>query len=187
MIKINLIAERKKKKEKKEKKAEVRVPSKLPVAIIGITFITLLGAVALFFYLQSEVSSLKSQSESNKITINDLQKKITETKKYEALNKEINQRSNVIETLRNSQSVPVKILDIVSRKVPEGVWLSALTYKVNAVGLEGYAFTNIEIVSYVENLKKSEDFTDVYLEESKQVEIEKVLVYKFKLRFNVKV
>jgi len=46
---------------------------------------------------------------------------------------------------------------------------------------------NIDIVSYVENLKKSVNFTDVYLEESKQVEFEKVPVYKFKLNFKVKV
>ncbi|MBT9139292.1 MAG: hypothetical protein DDT31_01876 [Syntrophomonadaceae bacterium] len=74
-----------------------------------------------------------------------------------------------------------------SAAIPEGVWLSSMTYKENGVRLEGYAFTNIEIVTYVENLKRSENFIDIYLEESKQVEFEKVQVYRFNLNFKVKV
>lgn len=54
------------------------------------------------------------------------------------------------------------------------------------MNLEGIAFTNDDIVAYIENLKRSGDMADVYLEESRESEIEKVKVYRFKLKFNVK-
>lgn len=180
MIRINLLAEKKKKK-----RAKGLANFLVAIIIVSGTALLIMGLVS--FLLKSSVSKLKVQSESNKAKLTDLNRKINEVKKYEKLNKEIEQRNAIIETLRKNQAVPVKILDDVSTVMPEGIWLASMSYKDNGVGLEGYAFTNIDIVSYVENLKKSVNFTDVYLEESKQVEFEKVQVYKFKLNFKVKV
>lgn len=180
MIKINLLAEKKKKK-------RVKGPESFLVAIILVSSVTLIvmGLVALL--LLSSVSRLRTESESNKAKMAELIRKINEVKRYERLNKEIEQRNALIESLRKNQAAPVMILDNVSATLPEGLWLASLTYKEGGVVLEGFAFTNIDIVSYVENLKKSTGFTDVYLEESKQVDFEKVQVYKFRLNFKVKV
>jgi len=179
MIRINLLAEKKKKK--------IKGPASFLVTIgiaSGAAFLVM-GLIT--FVLTSMASNLRKQSESNKAKLTELTRKINEVKKYEKLNKEIEQRNALIETLRKNQAVPVRILDNVSTAIPEGIWLASMTYKDNGVALEGYAFTNIDIVSYVENLKKSANLTDVYLEESKQVEVEKVQVYRFKLNFKVKV
>ncbi|WP_333654246.1 PilN domain-containing protein [Dissulfurispira sp.] len=180
MIRINLLAEKKKKK-------RVKGPASFLVAIIIVSGAALIVMGLVTFLFKSSVSKLKAQSESNKAKLTELNKKINEVKKYEKLNKEIEQRNALIETLRKNQAVPVRILDDVSTVMPKGIWLASMTYKDSGVGLEGYAFTNIDIVSYVENLKKSVNFTDVYLEELKQVEFEKVQVYRFKLNFKVKV
>jgi type IV pilus assembly protein PilN len=180
MIRINLLAEKKKKK-------RVKGPASFLVAIIIVSGAALIVMGLVTFLFKSSVSKLKAQSESNSTKLTELNKKINEVKKYEKLNKEIEQRNALIETLRKNQAVPVRILDDVSTVMPEGIWLASMSYKDNGVGLEGYAFTNMDIVSYVENLKKSVNFTDVYLEESKQAEYEKVQVYKFKLSFKVKV
>ncbi|MBI3592921.1 MAG: PilN domain-containing protein, partial [Nitrospirae bacterium] len=139
------------------------------------------------FWFKSMVSQLRAQSESNKTMIADLSKKINEVKKFEKLNKELELRAGLIETLRKNQSVPVRILDEVSNIIPEGVWLNSLAYKDNGVSLEGTAFSNIDIVSFVDNLKRSVNTMDVYLEETREADIEKVKVYRFKINFKVKV
>jgi len=41
------------------------------------------------------------------------------------------------------------------------------------------------VVAYVDNLKNSRKFSDVFLQESKQAEVEKIPVYFFKLTFKV--
>ena len=116
-----------------------------------------------------------------------LAKKINEVKKYEQLNKDLEGRSKLIESLRKTQSIPVWILDHLSSVIPEGVWLNSVSYVGDGVSLEGVAFTNQDVVSYVENLKRSGNITDVYLEETRESEMEKVKVYRFKLNFKIKV
>ncbi len=180
MIRINLLSEKKKKK-------KIRGAQHLIATSAAIAAAALVLMIAALFYLQYRVSNLKEKAESNKIVIADLNRKINEVKKYEQLNSEIEEKTNIIEVLRKNQSVPVIIMDEVSSLLPQGVWLNSLMYKDGGVTLEGHAFSNLEIVAYVEKLKKSYYLSDVYLEESRQVEVEKVFVYKFKLNFRMKV
>jgi hypothetical protein len=56
----------------------------------------------------------------------------------------------------------------------------------NNISMDGYGFTNSEIVVYVENLKASPLFTEVYLQESKSMEKEKISGYMFKLTCKTK-
>lgn len=181
MIKINLLVEKKKGKKKPRGPANFLIP----IAIVSGVAVLLMSAVALLFVLQ--ISQLKQQRDANKGALEKLAVKINEVKKFEQLNKDLEQRAAVIEMLKKNQAVPVMILDEVGSIMPEGIWLSSLAYKDNGVSLEGFAFTNIDIVSYIDNLKKSGSFSDVYLNESTEAEVEKVKVYKFKLNFRVKV
>ncbi|MBA4348815.1 MAG: hypothetical protein C0415_02360 [Thermodesulfovibrio sp.] len=184
MIKINLLPEEKKKRKKKK---EAKPYPKILVTIGSVTLFTFLLAGAGVYLLKLNISQLTKQTESNKAAIANLKKKTEEVKKYEKLNKDFEQRNNLIESLRKNQSVPVRILDDVSAMIPEGVWLNSMNYKDKDVVIEGHAFTNIDVVAYVANLKRSVNITDLNLDESRQTEVEKVSVYKFKLSFKVKV
>ncbi|HTZ17934.1 MAG TPA: PilN domain-containing protein [Dissulfurispiraceae bacterium] len=190
MIRINLLSERKLKKQKKVQQLvvgeEKRGPAFLKIIAI-VTGITIVIMASVIFFLKSNVSDLKAESANNQAKIADLKKKIDEVKKYETLNKAIQQKSALIETLKKNQSVPVRLLDDISKLLPDGVWLSAVSFNNPQVTLEGVGFTNMDIVSFVENLKKSDSFLDVYLEETKQATVEKTDVYNFKLNFKVKI
>lgn len=183
MIKINLLPEAARKVKKKKAKG----PSSYMLLLAGIPLVTLLVMGGGTFYLKAEVSKLKDQSEANKAVVASLAKKISEVKKYEQINKDLEQRSKLIETLRKSQSIPVWILDHISSVIPEGVWLGSLTYIGDAISIEGVAFTNQDVVTFVDNLKRSANITDVYLEETRESDVDKVKVYRFKLNFKVKV
>lgn len=181
MIRINLLTEKRKKR--KEIKKETNFLLKIGIFTLG-SFLIFLGIT---IYLRFSLSQLKKEAETNKAIIAELQRKILEVKRYEELNKEIIRRSSVIETLRKNQSIPVKILNEISLALPDGVWLSSLNYKEDGSDLDGYAFDNSNIVTYVEKLKGLEILKDVYLVESKEAEVEKTKVYNFKITFNVKV
>lgn len=180
MIRINLLPE-------KKKRRRVRRARYYFILCGIITLTTLLIAVATTYYIRASISSLKSERDANNATIASLSKKISESKKYEQLNKEISQRNALIENLRSNQALPTKMLNNVAMALPEGVWIGSLVYKDEGVDIEGYAFTNISVVTYVENLKRYSDLTDVYLVESKEAELETVRVYKFKIVFKLKV
>ncbi len=184
MIKINLLAE----KRAKKKEVKVTTPArKFLTTILVVALATLLVMLGINYYFSYSKDELKKQSANNKTQIELLQKNIQDVKKFESLNASTEQKTNLIEKLRKHQSVPVRILDEISAILPEGVWLSSLLYKENNVIIEGFAFTNPDIVSYVDNFKGSAIIADVFLEESKQEEVNKIPVYKFKLNFKVKV
>ena len=93
----------------------------------------------------------------------------------------------IIERLKKNQIVPLRLLDEVSEMLPKGVWLNDLQDKGGLVSIEGYAFSNSDLVSYVQNLKGSEYLTNVMLVESRQAVLGEISIYKFKLTFRVQV
>jgi Tfp pilus assembly protein PilN len=64
--------------------------------------------------------------------------------------------------------------------------LTSLTEKTGQVNLEGTAFSNNEVVRFIDNLKAEPFFTEVMLLESKQAKVENIDVYQYKLQFKVK-
>lgn len=177
MIRINLLPVKRKKK-----------PKPLPSFVVTSTFITLLVIFILgylFYYYNSRLAEAKSRFETNKQKIEELKKRIKEVEDFEKLNKTIEERNQIIEQLRKSQNIPVVMLDELSKALPNGVWLRSLTFLGNSLSIDGYGFTNSDVVAYVDNLKSSKVFTDISLQESKQVEIEKIPLYQFKITMKV--
>jgi|WetSurMetagenome_2_1015567.scaffolds.fasta_scaffold00686_13 type IV pilus assembly protein PilN len=191
MIRINLLAERK--QQNKPKKAEIVVsaegrkslalPVLLAIIIAGTCFVVGLA----YFLLNMNVEGLTSEYSDNTAKIAEYKKKIEEVKKYEELNKAIEARTNLINSLKKSQATPVRLLDDISKLLPDDVWITSVTYNSPQAVVGGVAFTNNEVVAFVDSLKKSADYTDVYLEESKQGTVDNVDVYIFKLNFRTRI
>jgi type IV pilus assembly protein PilN len=178
MIKVNLLPIKRKKKAKP-------LPSFLIATVIVTVIVCIIMAYLSFFY-SSRLSSRKAQFATNEKKIAELKAKIKAVEDFEQRNKTFKQRNDIIEQLSKNKSVPVKILDEISVLLPTGVWLQSLTVTNVGINLEGYGFTNPDIVIFVDHLKASTTFTDVYLQESRSVEIEKVPAYMFKLSFKLK-
>jgi len=178
MIKVNLFPLKRKKKSKP-------VPSFIITAVM-ITAVSIVVILGIVFIFNSRLSTKKAQFKANEIKIAELKTKIKEVENFEQLNKTIQEKNNVIEQLRKNQSLPVKLLDEASLLLPNGVWLSAMTTSKENVNIDGYAYANSDIVSYVDNMKNSQTFTEVFLQESKSTNIDNASLYMFKLTFKIK-
>jgi type IV pilus assembly protein PilN len=179
MIKVNLLPVKRKKKPKP-------IPSFI-VTMVIITIITIIVMANLAFFFNSRLSKKRTFFKNNESKIVELKQKIKEVENFEQLNKTIEQRNSIIEQLRKNQSMPVRLLDEANNLLPDGVWLHEMTVSGGNVSMEGYAFANSDIVTYVDNMKNSQIFTEVYLQESKSTNIENTPLYMFKLTFKVKV
>jgi type IV pilus assembly protein PilN len=177
MIRINLLPVKRKRKAKP-------LPTLVVTAVLLAVFF---GAVLVYcyFYFNSRLEATAAQFETNKQRVTELKKTIREVEDYEKLNKTFADRNALIEQLRKNQNIPVMILDEMSKSLPNGLWLQSMTVGSDVVSIEGYAFSNSDVVSYVDNLKNSKRFSEVYLQETKQAEVEKIPVYQFKLTFKV--
>jgi len=178
MIKVNLLPVKRKKKKKP-------LPTFL-IATVLISVIICIVMAYLAFFFSSRLSQRKDQFAANEKKIAELKEKIKAVENYEQRNKTFKERNDIIEQLSKNKSIPVKILTEVNSLIPQGVWLSGLTVAGGVININGYGFTNDEIVMYIDNLKNSKLFTEVTLQESRRTEIEKTPLYMFKLSFKTK-
>jgi type IV pilus assembly protein PilN len=77
---------------------------------------------------------------------------LTEVTQFEAQRAQLQQRVRLIEELRAGQSVPVQLLDHVSRSVPEMLWLTALQQEDDELTIQGRSTTLIALSDFVANL-----------------------------------
>lgn len=178
MIRINLLPSGKKK--------AVIVPPSIIYGVIGFV-ILIIVAVTITVFMNKRISNMQTDIAMQERTLNNLKSKLTEVKNYENDNLEYRNKTKIIEQLKKNQIVPLRLLDEVSEMLPKGVWLTDLVDKGNIVSIEGFAHTNYDLVTYVQNLKGSQYLHNVSLIESRQTDVEKFSIYKFKLTFQIKV
>lgn len=179
MIKINLLPTKRKKKAKP-----------LPVYLVTLAFLLLLSIGLVIFvnsYLNGEIKRLKQRQAENEKTIAELNEKIKEVKNYEALNEKFKARKQVIEDLRKSQSLPVKVLDEISARLSDGVWISTLSINANNITISGTGFNNTDIVTYVENMKNSPFFSEVILQSTQKQVVSGYDTYTFSMSLKIRV
>lgn len=179
MIRINLLPV------KRRKKTQPLPPFFIQGAIILGVVILVLGILT--FRLGGKISDMKDEKVAKEKEVSELKVLLKEVENYERDNELYKEKNRIIEQLKKNQDVPLRLLDEVSARLPKGVWLTSLTDKGGAIEINGYAFTNSDLVGYVQDLKGSKYLIDVALLESRQTTLAEVSIYQFKLTFKVKV
>jgi len=178
MIKVNLLPVKKRKKQKP-----------LPTFLIAMVFATLATAAVLAYlvvFFSGRVSEKKAKVSDNETKITELKQKIKDVEDFEKRNADFQKRKEIIEQLGKNKTLPVKILNEINTLLPAGVWLVSMDVAGGKVDLTCTAFTNSDVVTYVDNLKLSNLFTDIYLLESVQAQVSGYSLYNFRLTFKVK-
>ena len=77
---------------------------------------------------------------------------LAEVGTFEAQRQQLQQRVSLIAQLRSRQSVPVQLLDHISRSLPDMLWLTMLQQTGDEVTIEGQSTTLIALSDFVGNL-----------------------------------
>ncbi|MDA8083939.1 MAG: PilN domain-containing protein [Nitrospiraceae bacterium] len=180
MIKVNLLPVKKKKKSR-------QFPGFI-VAMFFITIAAIAAGVFLSYRYSEKVLAKKSLVAANDAKIAELDRKIKSVADYEKRNQDYKARKDIIEKLGKNRTLPVKVLDEISARLPSGVWFNSVDLQNSGsdITLQCVAFTNTDVVNYVNNLKGSTLFSDVFLNESVQSQISGFNVYTFSLIIKVK-
>lgn len=179
MIRINLL--------QVERKKRVKPLPTVFIPAIVVSVLIVLSLAYFTFYLTNKGSDLKAEKVSKEKRLGELKAMIKEVEDYEKDNKVFQEKNSIIEQLRKNQDIPLRLLDEVGNMLPTGVWLISLAESGGNATIEGYAFTNSDLVGYVDNLKRSKHMEEVTLIESKHTTIENISLYQFKLIFRIKV
>jgi len=85
---------------------------------------------------------------------------IDEVKGYEDKKASLEAKIQLINNLKTNQKGPVRLMDEISKALPDLVWLSDLTVAGDQVSLKGRTLSPNAVATYLENLKKSPFFAE---------------------------
>jgi type IV pilus assembly protein PilN len=171
MIKINLLLARKEKK-------KVGIRKEFIVLIFSV--VLLLVAIGIIQWrLEKEKEDTLAQISNMKKEIAYYKSLTTEVTKAKEAQKTLQDKLNVINTLRKEKAGPAKVLDELSIDKPEKIHLESVKKEGNKLGIEGIALDDETIANFMTNLRKSKLFKNVDLIVSEQVEQSKLKLKKF--------
>ena len=105
-----------------------------------------------FWSLRQESAKVDADTAAANREAARLKSVLTEVQQFEARTKQLQERVQLIERLRAGQSVPVQLLDHISRSLPDMLWLTDLQQEGPAVTIQGRSTTLIALSDFVGNL-----------------------------------
>ena len=171
MIKINLLLTRKEKK-----KAGVRKEFVILILAVGLLLILL---AALNWKIGKEKEDMVAQISETKKEIARYKSLAVEVTKAKEAQKALQDKLNIINSLRKGKETPVRVLDEISVDKPEKLQLELMKKEGSKLAIEGIALDDETIVQFITNLKKSKLFKNVDLIVSEQIEQNKIKLKKF--------
>lgn len=150
-------------------------------------FVILILAVGLLLILLAALNwKMEKEKEDMVAQISETKKEIArykslaiEVTKAKEAQKVLQDKLNIINSLRKGKETPVRILDEISVDKPEKLQLELMKKEGLKLAIEGIALDDETIVQFMTNLKKSKLFKNVDLIVSEQIEQNKIKLKKF--------
>lgn len=177
MIKINLLLARKEKK-------KIGMKKEILVAVLSGAMLIMVFGVLHWKISQEKEETLQKISNTKK-EIAYYKSLSTEVNKAKEAQKVLQEKLNVINSLRKEKSGPARILDELSIQRPERMQFESLKKEGSKLGIEGIALDDETVANFMTNLRKSKIFKNVDLIVSEQSEQSKVKLKKFNLSCDI--
>lgn len=183
MIRINLV---------REGRAAVRGTAAAPVAVtgpsnlgnqllVGLIVLGLLAAGGYWFLKKRELQAIEQQVQEKRREAESLERIIREVEEFKRRKDSLEQRIALINELKRNQKVPVRVMDQVSRDLPDLVWLDRMVLTGTRIQIEGRALNENAVALYITNLKANPLFDEPIV---RSIELRGTNVYAFSMSFN---
>jgi Tfp pilus assembly protein PilN len=169
MIRINLLKPETKDKEPIVATGVVEEGGKKSSNLGNLIFLLHVIGLGAFYFFQKKAfdreNVLLAQARQEKSQLQYVEAKLEEQRKVrEALDRKI----TLIESLNAQRDLAPRLMDELSRRLPEWVWLSDVTYDDKGVQIKGRALSNNLIADYIASLEASAQLMNVNLVSSTQ-------------------
>jgi type IV pilus assembly protein PilN len=184
MIKINLLSEGK--RPAAVRKSRVPGALKLEGRDVGqwLLLLGLLVGVAVlglfWWHWSNKLAAKQEEVVVAQREVEALASVIKEVDDYKAKKAELERKIGIINDLKANQQGPVRVMDYVSRALPELLWLDQMSMTSNNIHIEGRAFNTNAVANLIENLDKVPEFDEPTLKSTEQ---QGAGIYKFTIDF----
>ena len=182
MIKINLVGERKR----------PVTPSPAAVAggfegasignwlLIGLILFGVLVTLGYVWVLNGRIEDKEAEVAEAQREVDELEPYIREVEEFKAKKAELERKVEVINQLKANQHGPVRVMDYVSRALPELLWLTRMEVAPTTITVTGEAFNTNAVANFIENLDRVPEFQEPILRDTQQ----RGEIYTFVIAFN---
>ena len=178
MIKINLLP-------REERKRHTQVNPAVLLGVLGAVVVVLAMGYG-WYWLNGEVNRLQSDIQATQAELKRFEELAKQVDKFQAEKKRLEEKIKVIETLVVAQGGPVRLLDEVSKALPNEVWLTTFNRVGKRLEIGGIAFSNFSVANFMTDLGASALIANVDLVVSEKAVVEQVPVERFNITMDIK-
>lgn len=189
MIKINLVREGR----AVRGAGAVATPAAAPAAggggtdinsiiIVGLLVLGGLAGGAWWWVVNRKLNERKETVASKKADAEKLEAIIHDVEEYQKRKDNLQKRIDLINQLKQNQRGPVRIMDQVSRDLPDLVWLDKMNINNGSISVQGRGLNPNAIANFVENIKNDPYFEEPQVGTMQQQSVAPV-VYSFDMSF----
>jgi type IV pilus assembly protein PilN len=178
MIRINLLPHRELKRKSRQQQIAIfaGVVSFLGILVVWGVYTIIAGNI--------EYQNARNQFLQSRIAV--LDREIAEIRNIKAQTQELLARKHVVETLQNSRSEVVHLLDQLARLLPDGVYLHSVKQNGQNITLVGYAQSNAWVSMLMRNLESSPWLESPLLVEIKAITVNNIRQNEFNMRVKLR-
>lgn len=180
MIKINLLSEGKRPAAVRKARGagEVRDLA-LWLLLLG-ALLGVLAAAGYWWYLNGKLKEKQEEVAQAQREVDALQAVIKEVEDFKKKKKNLADKIAIINELKSNQRGPVRVMDYISRALPELLWLDRLKMNASSIEIDGRAFNPNAVANFMDNLDKVPEFKEPVLKDTNA----EGNVYRFSIAFD---
>jgi type IV pilus assembly protein PilN len=161
MIKINLLVEARAERVSRAPLISMGAASLNNYILVGLIVIGLVFVGLRYWKLSSTLAAIKAEIAVNQREYDRLKPIIAEVEAFKKKNAELKHKIEVIEELKQKQYGPVRVMDEVSKALPDLLWLTNMNYAGgNVLTLQGQALNENAVANFISNLGASPFFAE---------------------------
>ena len=152
----------------------------------NLIFLALVIALGAFYFFQKKAmdqeNALLASARQEKAKLQYVETKLEEQRKAR---ESLNQKISLIEALNAQRDLAPRLMDELSRRLPDWVWLTEVNYDGQTVQIRGQALSNNLIADYISGLESSPLMMNVNIVSSQQRTIQEDQYLEFTLRATI--
>lgn len=178
MIRINLLPHRELKRKAQQQQIAI---------LAGVAgFLGIAAVWSVYAMIDGEIENQNARNQFLQSRIAVLDTEIAEIRNIKTQTQELLSRKLVVETLQNSRSEVVHLLDQLVRLLPDGVYLQSVKQNDQMITLTGYAQSNAWVSMLMRNLESSLWLESPLLVEIKAITVNNIRQNEFNMRIKLR-
>jgi type IV pilus assembly protein PilN len=158
MIKINLLVEARAEKVARAPLISMGTAGLNNYILLGLLIVGVAFVGIQYWSLSSTLAGIKKELAENQREYERLKPIIAEVEAFKKKNAELKHKIDVIEQLKANQNGPVRVMDEVSKALPDLLWLTNLDLGGGNINLRGQALDENAVANFIANLAASPFF-----------------------------